>query len=446
MQSLSPFHLLAFWMLLGSPLWAEPFDAESLVSAVVEDRTEDLKELLAKRTDSTALSDALAVAARTNRREATRLLLIHEADPNQASSRYGNIPALTMAVHFGHRELAKDLWRQGAKPESPLIVAAPGLDETLADAIKRDPRLLTDRSGNDTATQPLLHVAAMHSRLSTMRMLLEQGAAVNLADSRGVTALHIAALHGRREAVEFLLANGADIHARTKLQFIAGLHAGCFTPMHFAFAGGHADIVDHLLESGSRQDEPSFPFNQLLAHAIRRRHRSLVDVLVGRVNEGEWPVLLNDAVKNDWDLVIESLIRSGVDPTEQLWGAPIHWALAHGHTELAELLIAKGADVQQIHNGGTPLSETAQRGDTRIMWSLLKRKAAVDIGTVTGTTPLQFAVFHGDRDGVELLLESGADPGRIQSGERSALAESTDPARIAILELLRQHEVRRRKH
>ena len=58
---------------------------------------------------------------------------------------------------------------------------------------------------------------------------------------------------------------------------------------------------------------------------------------------------------------------------------PLHDAAAYGHTEVAELLLAKGADVNAKADG---------QG---------------------GATPLLAAAFNGWRDTAELLLAKGAD-------------------------------------
>ena len=59
-----------------------------------------------------------------------------------------------------------------------------------------------------------LHVAAQHGSLGAARMLLAEGAAIELRDRDGRTALHHAAEHMQEDVARFLLERGADIHAR----------------------------------------------------------------------------------------------------------------------------------------------------------------------------------------------------------------------------------------
>jgi cytohesin len=46
---------------------------------------------------------------------------------------------------------------------------------------------------------------------------------------------------------------------------------------------------------------------------------------------------------------------------------PLHVAAAFGHKEIAELLIAKGADVNAKSKRGTPLSNAVKSGDKEIV-------------------------------------------------------------------------------
>ena len=81
---------------------------------------------------------------------------------------------------------------------------------------------------------------------------------------------------------------------------------------------------------------------------------------------------------------------------------PLHTAAQFGHKEVAELLIAKGADVN----------------------------AAVD-----GITPLHFAVARGHKEVAELLIAKGADVNAKNDGGETPL----DGADGEIADLLRKH-------
>lgn len=68
----------------------------------------------------------------------------------------------------------------------------------------------------DTAGRTPLHYAAMHGRMDAVSVLVQHGASVHAADTRGhFQPLHLAADAGQCDAVARLVALGADIEART---------------------------------------------------------------------------------------------------------------------------------------------------------------------------------------------------------------------------------------
>jgi len=83
---------------------------------------------------------------------------------------------------------------------------------------------------------------------------------------------------------------------------------------------------------------------------------------------------------------------------------PLHYAAWNGHKEVAELLIAKGADVNA--------------------------KVAI-----WGRTPLHFAAWNGHKEVAELLIENGAEVNAKDNYGRTPL----DLASGATAELLRTH-------
>ncbi|MFN0051224.1 MAG: ankyrin repeat domain-containing protein [Planctomycetales bacterium] len=353
------------------------------------------------------------------------------------------ILCLTLAT-AGAASDAEEIVPNGSQPLAPHQLAAQGRVMELAARLDQEPDLLQEREWSSTK-QPLLHAAAMHGRLATLRLLIARGADVNLTDSRGVTALHLAALYGRCVTAHLLLDQGAELEPRTPPRFIAGLPAGSYTPAEFAVAGGRAEVLELLLDRGATLDQEPPAMDRLIEPASREGRRAVLNVLLCRLGKQELSDRLAAAVETQRLEEIEALAELGAPILtalqEGFWGAPLHWAIAHGQSEFALFLIDHGADVNQVSGGTTPLFEAAQHGDLALVRGLLAHDAAVDVGnTDVGTTPLQFAVYKGHRDCVELLLQKGANPARIRPAAREELARSAEPKYQEILELLRRAE------
>ena len=81
-----------------------------------------------------------------------------------------------------------------------------------------------------------------------------------------------------------------------------------------------------------------------------------------------------------------------VDVKDRHGTTPLHWAAA-GHKEIAELLIANGADVNAkgVKDGGTPLHIATHLGHKEIAELLIAKGADVNAKHEDGGTPLDEA-------------------------------------------------------
>lgn len=124
--------------------------------------------------------------------------------------------------------------------------------------------------------QTLLMVAARQGHVPLMKLLLEQGVAVDAQNGTGMTALHIAAWKGHYDAVSCLLQAGGE-------WFIQDLY-GRNALMTAALRGDLA-VVKLLLEHAVRKqplliemlDNNDFT---ALGHAVREGHADVCEALV----------------------------------------------------------------------------------------------------------------------------------------------------------------------
>ncbi|EPQ57654.1 ankyrin, partial [Gloeophyllum trabeum ATCC 11539] len=110
-----------------------------------------------------------------------------------------------------------------------------------------------------------LHSAAANGNIGLVKYALSHGQPVNSVLD-GVLPLHAACSFGDEIVVKYLIDNGADVNAprlprrysneknRANSQLIIGTSGS--TPLHFASANGHTNIVITLLQHGAHPDRP----------------------------------------------------------------------------------------------------------------------------------------------------------------------------------------------
>jgi ankyrin repeat protein len=118
-------------------------------------------------------------------------------------------------------------------------------------------------------------------------------------------------------------------------------------------------------------------------------------------------------------LVLAKHPQTRVNAPNSLGETPLMLAAINNHLELAKVLIERGADVNKP--GWTPLHYAATRGHREMIRLLLDNEAYIDSESDNGTTPLMMAAYYASPLAVKLLLEEGADPVLVNSGNASAL-------------------------
>jgi ankyrin repeat protein len=157
---------------------------------------------------------------------------------------------------------------------------------------------------------------------------------------------------------------------------------------------------------------------------------------------GKTPLHL--AAENDHKDVAEFLLANGADINAKDSNGgftPLDLALSGArYKEMVEFLLAKGADANATSNQGlTPLMEAAMRGQRDAADLLLAKGANVNAVDSKGNTPLLWAMMMGHMDYAKLLVGANADVNAKNNQGVSPLflAKRRDDVKLA--DLLRQH-------
>jgi ankyrin repeat protein len=94
---------------------------------------------------------------------------------------------------------------------------------------------------------------------------------------------------------------------------------------------------------------------------------------------------------------------------------PLHYAASK---EIAELLIAKGADLNaKDNNGWTPLHEAARKGHKEVVELLIAKGADLNAKDFGDTTPLDWAIHSEEIETADLLRKHGGKTGEELKAE-----------------------------
>ncbi len=209
---------------------------------------------------------------------------------------------------------------------------------------------------------------------SQINYLLSRGINVNLAAQDGKTALMVAAREAERDLVQRLLAAGAHVDAVN--------NAGG-TPLMYATVGGDPKIVQLLLAHGARVDKQGkFGWTAMLI-ACAKGYDEIVRMLLEHGADANLADIygftpLIKAVYENRLAVVRSLLEIEVvklNAADDRGLTALHHAVVGGHMEIARVLLARGADTEQLDKEGRTPYALAQ-DNPELLRLFRDRKAA----------------------------------------------------------------------
>ena len=281
----------------------------------------------------------------------------------------------------------------------------------------------------------LIH-AVGYGFLECSRLLLAAHAAVDQADSLGVTSLYTATSKGHGGCVQLLLAAHAAVDKAT---------SEGWTPLHTACDNGNGDCVQLLLAAHAAVDQAASNGATPLYIACTQGHGDCAQLLlaahaaVDKADSDGW-IALHIACDRGHGGCVRLLLaaHAAVDHLADRDGdTPLHAACTQGHGDCVQLLLdARAAVGQADSNGATPLHAACTEGHGDCVRLLLAAKAAVDQAASDGVTSLHTACLEGHGDIVKLLVHAGARTD-LQSAFGTALDVAEARGHTVIVRFLR---------
>jgi ankyrin repeat protein len=352
----------------------------------------------------------LHVAAAQNRLFEATLLIANGADPRAAC--YGWTP-LHLAAAAGAQDVVARLLEKKLDPNARTPAGQTVLHAALG-----------------LGASPAYGAAVVYQPdLATVRALLAAGADVRAADADGNTPLHGAAAFDDRAVAEALISAGADVKAADRFGR---------TPLHRAAECGSAEVVEALLNAGAdvnATDAKGYGPIHIAGFSIWYRHFNspLVSMLLAKGAK----VSLAATVSLGTIEQVEARLKE--DPSQVNAPAPktesdepvtpLLMAINREDIALVKLLLQHGADPNVMRYGQTPLTWAVQHGRKDLLKMLLAARAKVDLGGNGQGTPLGWAGHRKDVEAARMLLDAGADPNAkldVDSSTPLAMALSVD--------------------
>ncbi|KAL2428139.1 hypothetical protein ABEF91_007309 [Exophiala dermatitidis] len=326
---------------------------------------ESVNILLKAGVDPNAKKDGiytpLCTAIRDNRAELVSLLLANGADPNVMASEY---PAWKCVSHY-RTQLLPQLIAAGADLHKP---------------------------------KGILEKAVAHNNKEALMYLLSQGVNPNDRSPEGNTPLTTAIRDDRGEMVDILLSRGADPSVR-----------GQEWPICMAVK--RPEILKKLLPHVSNPRsvkgvmEQAVMANQLESIKLLLKAGVSVEDKTGGVFSP-----LTTAIREDRKDIVRFLLdEAGADvnaPGEHL---PIIKAIRRcrgNDTEIIEMLLARGADINLMYRGWSAVLQAVDNGDAKVLKLLVEQGGGVDLQVKdeSGRTVMDIVNERGWDEAVTILM------------------------------------------
>ncbi|MFC1855547.1 ankyrin repeat domain-containing protein [Thermodesulfobacteriota bacterium] len=361
-----------------------------------------------------------------------------EFDTNIEDGEYSGIDSkFFKAIKNGGIKDVKNLIKEGADVNqeegfgmTPLMWAS---NMERADIVK----LLIDNGAKVNATCYYGGGTALIMTCSeeVAKVLMENGADINIRDNRGKSALDVAKKIGATALVDLLFKSGADttlIHTEESLIELKVLSKEIITLSAGSMQEPGSDV--EYIKEKQRKDiekfrqlvEKSLAANKLSKESADKMVSDLVTTYekVSMKDTSPGATFMNAIYGGDISK-IRKLIKEGADVNEKdVDGMSALMSTIRNlcDIDIVKLLIANGADLNATtDNGSTALMFASIEEEINIVKALIKSGADVNIQNNDGENALMWAIMDSRPEAEKLLVKSGTDLNARDKNGRNVL-------------------------
>jgi ankyrin repeat protein len=371
------------------PLWPSTYKPKAL------------QLLLARGADHKKTPGLMELASSLKKIESIRILIDAGVSPNVRKD--GVYTPLCSAIRDNSADIVTFLLENGADPNF-MASEYPAFKCITHKRLHFLPELVAAGADLHTPKGIMETAVAFHDKEAIL-YLLDQGVNPNDRTPEGRTGLSTAIRDDHGDLVDLLLSRGADPAIRgqdwplcmavKRPAILKKLLAVLPNPRAFrgvvemAVVANQLESIKLLLEAGVSVEDKNCGVFSPLTTAIREDRNEIVRYLLDVAN---------------------------ADPNAPGEHLPLVKALRrfHGDTEIIQMLLTRGADINKMHRGWNPILQAVENGDVKILKLLIDVGGPVDLQAVdeSGRPVIDIVTERGWEEGLALLFPSSGSPPR----------------------------------
>jgi ankyrin repeat protein len=417
----------------------------------------------------------LLLACKSGNYEIAEMLVVAGAGV-RAANRRGDTPLLA-AVGAGNLALAEMLVSKGANVNakgsygnSPLLLACRSGNFEMAEMLVCAGAGVS--AANERGDTPLL-AAVGAGKLEFAEMLVSKGA--NVVDSPDpmsgdgcremaemayllAAPLSLACRSGNFEMAEMLVSKGAGMNFYRPPSVTPNRWSSdrpgsdeatlplspLLSPLLAAVGAGKLELAEMLVSKGARVWGRDSEGNTPLLLACRSGNFEMAEMLVVAADKsvvaGPEPWLYRSwHCRYEWGYECVQLVSTAqlVSAANKGGDTPLLAAVGAGKLEFAEMLVSKGADVnEEDSEGNTPLLLTCRSGNFEMSEMLVSKGADVNAKDSEGNSLLLLACRSGNFEMAEMLVVAGAGVSAANKRRDTPLLAAVEVGKLELAKML----------